>query len=376
MKKKGIVFKGCLLVLAMSLFLTACGKNSDDNAVSQTQNGQEKQEEQLAQSEPEELVEPQAQSEPEEQAEPQAQNEQEVLAVAMALEESVEEEPYVPAVNVNPEAREDWETASLSGSLEAYEDYFKLDMKEYTRKCEKAGKVETITYYSEAWGAERSAQVYTPYGYNVVKEYPVIYLIHGIGCDSTQWVSMGVQNMFDHMIANGELQPFVAVFPSVIPVGGLDPNTLSNTNVQAFVTFVEEFKKDLHPYMNQYYHVSKNRDNIAICGLSMGGMEALRVGFTYLDTFNYIGSFSAAPTLETELLTTANSEYVPELVLICSGDKDGTVGDNPFNYHSTLSKNGVEHIWYVHPKEGHSPTVWNLGLFNFLKRLSGGFLPK
>jgi len=374
MKKKGIAFKGCVLMLTMSLFLAACGKN-DDNTVSQSQTAQEQQEG------PKVIAEPQAQSEPEVTAEPQVQSEPEAQVIAEVPEEPVPEgvapeEPYVPTVNINPEAREDWETASLSGSLEAFEDYFKLDMKEYTRKCENTGKVETITYYSEAWGAERSAQVYTPYGYNVVKEYPVIYLIHGIGCDSTQWVSMGVQNMFDQMIAKGELEPFIAVFPSVIPIDGLDPNTLSNTNIQAFDTFVEEFKTDLHPYINRFYHASKNRENIAICGLSMGGMEALRVGFTYLENFNYIGSFSAAPTLEMELLTTENSEFVPELVLICSGDKDGTVGNNPFNYHNRLSKNGVEHIWYVHPKEGHSPTVWNLGLFNFLKRLSGGFLPK
>ena len=361
MIRKSLMLKGCVLLTVMSLFLTACAK-TEKNEVVQPEKVQKMQEIVDTQEKQSIQEEQNLQTEQDIQAEPEVQTDQ--------------EEPYVPTVNINPDAREDWGTASLSGSLEAYEDYFKLDMKEYTRKCENAGKIETITYYSESWGAERSAQVYTPYGFTVVKEYPVIYLIHGIGCDSTQWVSMGVQNMFDNMIANGELEPFIAVFPSVIPTGGLDPNTLSDINIQAFVTFVEEFEKDLHPYINKYYHASKDRENIAICGLSMGGMEALRVGFTYPETFNYIGSFSAAPTLELELLTTKNREYVPELVLLCSGDKDGTVGDNPFNYHSELSRNGVEHIWYVHPKEGHSPTVWNLGLFNFLKRLSGGFLAK
>ena len=106
----------------------------------------------------------------------------------------------------------------------------------------------------------------------------------------------------------------------------------------------------------------------------MGGMEALRLGFTYLDTFDYIGSFSAAPTLELKLLTTENSEYVPELVLVCTGGSDGTVGDNPKIYHETLKKNNVDHIWYVHPKQSHTPSVWNPGLLNFLKRLKGGFV--
>jgi len=374
--KKTMLLMGFVTLLSISLFLTGCGKN-EGKEVPQQEAGQEQQAEPVTQADDTAEAQPEAQAQSEPEAQPEAQaevasiSEEPVEAIA---EDAVEEEPYVPAVNINPEAREEWDKAKLSGSLEAYEDYFKLDMKEYTKKCENAGKVESITYYSQVWGAERSAQVYTPYGYNVVKEYPVIYLIHGIGCDSTQWVSMGVQNMFDNMIAKGELEPFIAVFPSVIPNGGLDPNTLSDINIQAFVTFVEEFKTDLHPYMNQYYHASKNRESIAICGLSMGGMEALRVGFTYLDTFNYIGSFSAAPSLEMELLTTENSEYAPELVLLCSGNKDSTVGDNPFQYHGRLCKNKVEHIWYVHPNEGHSPTVWNLGLFNFLKRLSGGFI--
>ncbi|MBR3684254.1 MAG: esterase family protein [Lachnospiraceae bacterium] len=270
--------------------------------------------------------------------------------------------------------REEWEVAKLSGSKEAFEDYFNPDMKDYSRSCENSGEVQTIIYYSEVMGAERSAQVYTPYGYDAANTYPVIYLIHGIGCDSSQWVSMSVANIFDHMIDKGELNPFIAVFPSVIPVGGLDPVSVSDTNIQAFIDFVKEFKEDLHPYVIENFSASELREDTAICGLSMGGMEALRLGFTYLDTFNYIGSFSAAPTLETELLTTESSDYIPKLVLICSGDKDGTVGDNPYNYHSVLSDNGVDHIWYVHPGQGHSGGVWKLGLFNFLKRLSGGFI--
>lgn len=381
MSKRRDWLKGCVLIMAMSLFLTGCGDKTNDN-------GQNPESSTEVQSEVQESVSTEVQSEVQEsvsgEVESESQSEEPETVSKEAQSETQEKaeqvvqdgEEYVPRVNVNPNARKEWKVAKMSGSLDAFEDYFDLDMKDYTRACDKAGKVEEITYYSEAWKADRSAQVYTPYGYDVSKEYPVIYLIHGIGCDSTQWVSMGAQNMFDHMIAKGEIEPFVAVFPSVIPTDGIDKNTLSDKNVQAFTTFVEEFKTDLHPYLVKYYHVSEDREDTAICGLSMGGMEALRVGFTYLDTFNFIGSFSAAPSLDTKLLTTKDSDYVPELVLVCSGDKDSTVGDNPFNYHMEMCKKQVDHIWYVHPGQGHSPSVWNLGLFNFLKRLTGEFLPK
>lgn len=339
--------KGVIAVVIMSLFLSACGANA---------NNEEKSDVEMS-----EVVIQDMQVVPMTEEVPQTEAESQTEALHQ--------------VDMEIEPREAWEIAKQSGTVEAFEDYFNLDMKEYTSVCEKKGSIEEITYTSEVWGAERSAQVYTPYGYDRNKSYPIIYLIHGIGCDSSQWVSMGVRNIFDHMIDKGELEPFVAVFPSVIPLGGIDSNTLGEKNIHAFRVFVEEFKTDLHPYMIKYYHASTNREDTAVCGLSMGGMEALRLGFTYLDTFQFIGSFSAAPTLEMDLLNTKDNEYAPELVLVCTGDKDATVGDNPYNYHCELSKNEVEHIWYVHPGQSHSPGVWNLGLFNFLKRLSGGFLP-
>lgn len=269
----------------------------------------------------------------------------------------------------NTSTSEDWDTASTSGSLAAFEEYFNIDVSPYKKKNEQAGKTDEISYHSEVVGADRQAYVYTPYNYNPENEYPVLYLIHGIGCDGGQWVSMGAANIFDNMIANGEIAPFVAVFPSVIPAEGIDPNTLSDTNIKAFTDFVKEYETDLAPYIKANYSVSDKRENTAVCGLSMGGMEALCLGFSKLEDFNFIGSFSAAPTLDTNLLTTAGSEFTPELVLVCSGDKDSTVNDNPFNYHKKLTENDVAHIWYQHPGGGHDPNVWNLGLVNFLKRI-------
>ena len=103
----------------------------------------------------------------------------------------------------------------------------------------------------------------------------------------------------------------------------------------------------------------------------MGGMEALELGFTLQTRFNYIGSFSAAPTLDTSLLRYADENVVPECVLLCSGTNDSTVGDNPLNYHNELTRNGVKHIWYLHPKGTHSTPVWMNGVINFLLRSYG-----
>ena len=54
------------------------------------------------------------------------------------------------------------------------------------------GKLETIEYDSTTVGAKRKAKVYTPPGYLKDKEYPVLYLLHGIGGDENEWTRGGV----------------------------------------------------------------------------------------------------------------------------------------------------------------------------------------
>ena len=46
--------------------------------------------------------------------------------------------------------------------------------------------------------------------------------------------------------------------------------------------------------MNGLYNVSKNREERAIAGLSMGGAETLYTALNHLDRFAWIGSFSGA----------------------------------------------------------------------------------
>jgi hypothetical protein len=49
------------------------------------------------------------------------------------------------------------------------------------------GKLEMVTYDSNTVGTKRRMLVYTPPGYTKDKKYPVLYLLHGIGGDETEW---------------------------------------------------------------------------------------------------------------------------------------------------------------------------------------------
>jgi len=274
-----------------------------------------------------------------------------------------------PAPRPKPTPDAQWSEGKKSGTEEDYNKYFDVDMKEYHSQKEgtKLGTIKKISYESKVVGASREASIYLPPDYSTSRKYPVLYLIHGLGCDRTQWVFMSLNEIISNMIARGEVQPFVAVVPSVIPKDGLDPQTFSSANIDAFTLFEREFLEDLEPYILKNYSVSENMKDTGVCGLSMGGMEALHLGFSIKDHFNYIGSFSAAPTLNQDLLTLEGWKTVPDLVMLCTGSADGTVSSNPYNYHMSLEKNNVDHIWYLFPNGGHESKVWKNGLVNFLK---------
>ena len=264
-----------------------------------------------------------------------------------------------------------WSIAKQSGRKEDFEVYFKRDLYVYTKeRSAPKGKMKKIQYYSKVIGEKREVYVYTPPRYTKDKKYPVLYLLHGIGCDGSQWISMKADNVLDNMIADGECVPCVAVCPSITPKKNKrTTQAISPENIEAYEKFDRELTEDLMPFINSHYNVSDKRKDTAVAGLSMGGMESLLVGFSHLDRFNYIGSFSAAPSLDTSLLKLKKHSIKPKLIVLCSGTSDSTVGDSPEGYHNILAENRVDHIWYLYPDGGHSYEVWLSGLINFLQRM-------
>ena len=58
--------------------------------------------------------------------------------------------------------------------------------------------------------------------------------------------------------------------------------------------FARALVEEVLPQVEKNYHAAHDRNHRAIAGLSMGGAESIYTGFTYLDHFAYIGSFSGA----------------------------------------------------------------------------------
>lgn len=233
------------------------------------------------------------------------------------------------------------------------------------------GVSEMIEYDSKSVGTQRKMLVYTPPGYSVDKKYPVLYLLHGIGGDETEWERFSQPgNMLDNLIAAGLAKPMIIVMPN----GRAQKNDRAEGDVfaaaPAFAAFEQDLIHDVIPAIDSRYSTLANRDNRALAGLSMGGGQSLNFGLAHLDIFAWIGGFSSAPNTKAPMDLVPDPERARNLIrllwLSC-GNKDGLINISQ-RMHTFLKENQISHWWNVDPY-GHDPVHWSNNLYHFLQKL-------
>jgi enterochelin esterase-like enzyme len=235
------------------------------------------------------------------------------------------------------------------------------------------GKVETVEYNSKTVGNRRKMLVYTPPGYSPDTRYPVLYLLHGIGGDETEWYKHGDPNtILDNLYAEKKLVPMIVVLPN----GRAEPNDRAVGNifapehVKAFEVFEDDLLKDVIPFIESKYSVKTGPENRALAGLSMGGGQSLNFGLAHLDTFAWLGGFSSAPNTKppAQLVPDPNAAKARlKLLWISCGDKDGLIGISQ-GVHAYLKERNVPHIWHV-DSGAHDFQVWKNDLYLFSQHL-------
>lgn len=233
------------------------------------------------------------------------------------------------------------------------------------------GRLERVDYDSKTLGVKRWLQVYTPPGYSKERKYPVLYLLHGIGGNEREeWAKGGVPHVIlDNLIADRKAVPMLIVLPN----GNATTNQAGPGGRGGFGDltgwgrpFENDLIKDIIPFIEASYSVKAERGNRALAGLSMGGGQSLNIGLANLDTFAWIGAFSAAPN------TKPAAELVPDpgqvtkqlkLLYISCGNQDGLMRISQ-GVHGYLKEKNVPHLWHV-DEHGHDFQHWKAGLYNF-----------
>ncbi len=233
------------------------------------------------------------------------------------------------------------------------------------------GRLELVEYDSKSVGNKRKMVIYTPPGYSAANKYPVLYLLHGIGGDETEWQKNGAPEVIlDNLLADGKLVPMIVVMPN----GRAQPNDRAEEDVfasaPAFGKFDQDLLKDIIPFVETKYSVKTDRENRALAGLSMGGGQSLNFGLGNLDTFAWVGGFSSAPNTKPAEQLVPNPEEATrrlKLLWISCGDQDGLINISQ-RVHGYLKEQNVPHIWHVEAGK-HDFKIWKNDLYLLSQRL-------
>ena len=117
-----------------------------------------------------------------------------------------------------------------------------------------SGKVfDQLTLPSEILKMERKYAIYLPPDYGTSKrEYPVLYLLHGMSDDQTGWIQFGeVLHITDAAIGSGIASPMIIVMPDA------DTKVIGYVNRPNGEWSYEQFFFDeFMPYVESTYRLS------------------------------------------------------------------------------------------------------------------------
>lgn len=244
------------------------------------------------------------------------------------------------------------------------------------------GSLTKIWYQSPTLNKERRMTIYTPPGYESSKQnYPVLYLLHGMGGDENAWTELGrASQILDNLIARGAAKPMIVVMPNghvIIDAapgetadGFYKPNTFRLRG--GFAGEMEKSFPDIIQFVEKNYRVKADKAHRAIAGLSMGGLHSIAISANYPNTFDYIGLFSAATPQENEKIEVYHNldqkfklqkENGYQLYWIGMGKTD-------FLYQNgTLFRNKLDEIdmkyTYYESQGGHTWRNWRIYLSEF-----------
>lgn len=148
---------------------------------------------------------------------------------------------------------------------------------------------------SEILKREMHYSVYLPEGYHQsVREYPVLYLLHGMWGDSRDWVIKGeINRIASNLMADGSVPEMIIIMPD-----GLTDAFYIN-NYDKSVRWNDFFYEEFIPQVEKKFRILKDKNNRAIAGLSMGGYGALYHAISHKAMFKACYALSAA-VLEVE----------------------------------------------------------------------------
>src|SRR3954453_3689383 len=233
------------------------------------------------------------------------------------------------------------------------------------------GEVRLVEYDSRTLGIRRPLRVYTPPGYSTARKYPVLYLQHGLGNTSTEWTQRARAPIIaDNLIADGKMLPMIIVFPSGNATATpADEKQGDRTQASYGQPYHDDLLKDIIPFVEANYPVYSDRANRGIAGMSMGSGQALNIGLTNLDMFDWIAVVAPAPNTRppAELMPDPAALKQLKLFWLSVGNRDALYRVAQ-GVHAYATEHGVAHVWRV-DTNAHDTGAMSANFYHFAQKL-------
>ncbi len=218
---------------------------------------------------------------------------------------------------------------------------------------DEGGRIEQNDLRSDLLPLPMEYRVYLPPCYDQFPErrYPILYLIHGQNFNDDQWDRLGVDEMADKLIAEGEISPLIIVMPR--------DRSWNQPTEDMFGQVVAE---QLLPRIDQLYRTRVERGYRAIGGLSRGAGWALHLGLSRWESFGAIGLHSL-PVFWTDLpdiktwLDSIPHGSLPRIYMDL-GDRDRPqISKSAIWFEELLTEKRIPHEWHLYPGY-HEEAYW------------------
>jgi enterochelin esterase-like enzyme len=188
------------------------------------------------------------------------------------------------------------------------------------------GKVqENKEIQSTTLGKPIKYSVYLPEDYDTSQRYyPVVYLLHGLGQNSSTWIQEGeIKSLIDIAINNGTIPPMILIMPDA-------ERTWYINSFDGKVLYEDFFTKEFIPGVEKIFRIRAEKKYRGIAGVSMGGYGTFYYSLKYPDLFSAAAPMSAAVRNDSAFIKLSDEVYADRFAKVLGPVTKGGNRFTPF----------------------------------------------
>ncbi|MCY7325574.1 MAG: beta galactosidase jelly roll domain-containing protein [Microbacteriaceae bacterium] len=226
---------------------------------------------------------------------------------------------------------------------------------------------------SELEDARREYVTYLPPSYleDGNREYPVVYLLHGVNGGSREWEPRDFGTRLDELYAAGGLEESIVIMP--------DAASLWYVDNEGGTPWRSMFIDELIPQVDAEYRTLASREFRGLSGVSMGGFGAYSIGLAHPELFSSLASHmgalnippaavgitspggpdgqSQAPIADASAMSTDELSQYEFFFDACEFD-DYAFDNAVRSLEGILTAKGVDYTSAIYPEGRHNDDCW------------------